>query len=294
MHGGVVICVSILLLSPTTHPDQLFHTMTTPVVIQGTLVSNPHAGFGQNLGQVAAEPSQPSVFSGVRGEKQETKCRDPIFAVLFYAFLITIVAIAAVFGPDAISGGQGETEFEGFVIATCIIVMVSFLMSGIGMAIMMMIPETLIKVSLIFVVCLAGAWMVFGFLSGEVFLGAMGFIFFAISLCYARAVWSRIPFATANLVTACTAIKANLGVAAYAYMFTIFAGAWSIAWSLAFAGVYDKTYECDELDVCSDPSYGSLFGLLLAYFFVHQVLQVRLFFWLVVGSFASYSQSVHS
>jgi succinate dehydrogenase hydrophobic anchor subunit len=113
------------------------------------------------------------------------------------------------------------------------------------------------------------------FLSGQVAIGIIGVIFFAISLCYARAVWSRIPFATANLVTACTAIRANLGVTLYAYFFTAIAGVWSITWALAFIGIYNKTYECDENNVCSDPSYGYLFLLFVAYFFIHQVLQVR-------------------
>ena len=63
-------------------------------------------------------------------------------------------------------------------------------------------------------------------------------------------VWSRIPFATANLVTACTAIRANLGVAFYAYIFAILAGAWSVVWALALIGVFDRTYDCDECDWC--------------------------------------------
>lgn len=89
-------------------------------------------------------------------------------------------------------------------------------------------------------------------------------------------VWSRIPFATANLVTACTAIRANLGVAFYAYIFAILAGAWSVVWALALIGVFDRTYDCDDVTgVCTNPSYGLLFLLFLAYFFVQQVIQVR-------------------
>ena len=53
------------------------------------------------------------------------------------------------------------------------------------------------------------------------------------------------------------------------------AGVWSVTWAVAFVGVYDEESTCDEQNVCDDPSYGALFGLFFAYFFVHQVLQVR-------------------
>jgi hypothetical protein len=138
----------------------------------------------------------------------------------------------------------------------------------------MAIPETLIKVSLIFVVVMSGVWAVLSFLSGSIALGVLGIVFFAIGLCYARAVWPRIPFASVNLVTACTAIKSNWGVVLYGYFFAILAAGWSILWAFAFIGTYDKTYECDQFDNCSDPNYGYLFLLFVAYFFTHQVLQV--------------------
>ena len=112
------------------------------------------------------------------------------------------------------------------------------------------------------------------FLSGSIFGAIIGLIFFAVSICYARAVWPRIPFATANLVTAITAVKANWGVVIYAFVFTVLAGAWSLIWTIGFVGVFDRTYECDENNVCTDPNYGFLFLLFVSYFFAHQVLQV--------------------
>jgi hypothetical protein len=239
--------------------------MSTPVVVQGTPVANPHHSSG---------PSDTN-FTG-KGEKQESKCRDPIFAALFYVCLIAIVIVAFTYGPDAMTADDAiDHEYNGYVTATVIIVIFSFLGAAGGLAVMMRFPETLIKAALIFVTVLAGIWMVMAFLSGEIVMGILGAVFFAISLCYARAVWSRIPFATANLVTACTAIRSNLGVTIYAYIFTAIAGVWSITWSVAFAGVFDHTYECDEFNVCSNPNYGFLFLLFVAYFFINQVLQVR-------------------
>lgn len=138
----------------------------------------------------------------------------------------------------------------------------------------MAIPETLIKVSLIFVVISSLVWALLSFLSGAIALGVMGLVFFAIGLCYARAVWPRIPFASVNLVTACTAVKSNWGVVLYGYFFTMCAAGWSVLWALAFIGAFDRTYTCDANNVCSDPNYGILLGLFISYFFTHQVLQV--------------------
>lgn len=250
--------------------------MSTPVVVQGTPVSNPYAGTSTQ----AAAPVTQSSSTPTKGEKQETRCRDPIFAILFYANVVAIAAVAGAYGPAALEtdendGGNSSDEYSGYVIATVICALLSFLFSALAVAVMMCIPETLIKVSLIFVVVLSGLWAVFSFLSGSIIGGILGIFFFAISICYARMVWSRIPFATVNLVTGCTAIKANVGVVVVAYLITALAGIWSITWSVAFVGVFDETYSCDdETNVCDDPNYGFLFLLFVAYFFGHQVLQV--------------------
>lgn len=107
-----------------------------------------------------------------------------------------------------------------------------------------------------------------------------------------------IAVATANLVTACTAIKANLGITFFAYVFAILGGMWSVIWSLAFVGVYDQTYKCEDptetegqttqtTPTCT-PNYFFVFLLFLSFFFVQQVLQVR-FYRFTRCSLTSYS-----
>jgi Plasma-membrane choline transporter len=267
--------------------------MATPIVVQGTPV-NPNQAFGSALSSPPPQQQQAHHHHSTAGngntderaEKQETSCNDPIFVVLFYIAVFAIVGVAATYGADALSSSttsnssNGSTtknyDYTGYVIVTLIIVLISLFGAGAGMALLFAIPEFLIKAALIFTVVMAGVWAVFAFYSGSIAAGVIGVIFFALSLCYARMVWSRIPFATANLVTATTAIKANLGVAVYAYFFAILAGGWCVCWALAFVGVFDTTYSCNETtNVCSSPSYGILFVLFLAFFFVHQVIQVR-------------------
>jgi len=320
------------------------NNMSNPVVVQGTPVQNPHSGGGfasaLESGSAPAYSSSAPPASNDREGKKESSCNDPIFAVLFYVALVAICAVAGIYGPDALNTDEvtdnGTNQYDGYMILTAIIVCISFLGAGAGMALLFWIPQFLIKTALIFTVVMcksfvlledaqcerlhaarphirtdaalpeslcrraescrmppctlaltffsflvfplittAGLWAAFGFVSGAYAAGVVGLIFFAITCCYAYMVWSRIPFATANLVTACTAIRANLGVAFYAYIFAILAGAWSIVWALALMGVFDQTYDCDENNVCTNPSYGLLFLLFLAYFFVQQVIQVR-------------------
>lgn len=242
--------------------------MSSPVVVQGTPVANPHAQQGGFSTSIAGDNPH-------GGQKQEAKCNDPIFAILFYITVFAMLAVSITYGPSAMESGEGESyDYSGYVTATVIIVCLSFFASGGALAVMMCIPETLIKVALIFVVIMAGIWMVMAFVSGQIFAGIMGAIFFAMSLCYAKVVWARIPFATVNLVTSMTAIKANLGVALYAYVFTLIAGGWSILWSVSFVGIFNESDSCDANGENCEPSYGILFVLFVAFFFVQQVLSV--------------------
>jgi len=79
-------------------------------------------------------------------------------------------------------------------------------------------------------------------------------------------VWSRIPFASVNLLTACTAVKKNCGVIFVAYVFVIIAFAWSILWSIALAGVYDQVILTGNNGQESSINYGYYFLLFLSFF----------------------------
>merc|ERR1712038_677763 len=89
-------------------------------------------------------------------------------------------------------------------------------------------------------------------------------------------VWSRIPFATANLKTGTAAVTANCGVTTVAYLDVIFAFGWTILWVVALLGIQDSLITCQEVNgeqQCGGINYLYLFLLFLSYFFTHQVLQ---------------------
>jgi lysylphosphatidylglycerol synthetase-like protein (DUF2156 family) len=244
--------------------------MSEPVVVQGTSVETPNWSSPSS-----ASPQPVSYGQGGDSEHETAKsgCKDPIFALLFYCNIIAIVAVAVVYGPNAFDDNT-SSDYYGYLYAVVITAVISLGFSGIGLLVMMRIPETMIKAALIFVVIVSLVWCILSFLTGNLIGGIIGLVFFAISVFYARAVWSRIPFAAVNLTTAITAIKANFGVVTIAFLFTILATGWTVLWTVALAGVYEQTNNCDENGVCSDPSYGLLFLLLVAFFFAHQVFQV--------------------
>mmetsp|Transcript_28641 Transcript_28641/g.51793 ORF Transcript_28641/g.51793 Transcript_28641/m.51793 type:complete len:493 (-) Transcript_28641:409-1887(-) len=253
----------------------------TPVVVQGTAVASPYDHTTtQSSARGAAAPADPE--GG--GQKQATRCRDPIFALLLYGNVAAIIAVAGIYGTEAFSDAVSDTtsgyNYTGYIYATFVLGAVAIILTGITLPIMMCIPEMLIKVSLIMMLVLSGVMMVMMFLSGSIIGGIFGAIFFLIFCCYAKAVWPRIPFASVNLLTACTAIKKNAGTILVAYFFVALAFGWTLLWSVSLMGVWDKVIQAKTVTVGDNVSYeqnsvnyGYLFLLLLSYFFTHQVIQ---------------------
>eukprot|EP00566_Odontella_aurita_P000653 CAMPEP_0113560250 /NCGR_PEP_ID=MMETSP0015_2-20120614/19329_1 /TAXON_ID=2838 /ORGANISM="Odontella" /LENGTH=546 /DNA_ID=CAMNT_0000461939 /DNA_START=158 /DNA_END=1800 /DNA_ORIENTATION=+ /assembly_acc=CAM_ASM_000160 len=243
----------------------------SPVVVQGTAVASPY----DHASGVQPAELQDSSGEFTRGEKQEVRCRDPIFAILLYANVGAIAAVVGAYGTkefeDAVSGAS---DLSGYLYAAHGFFLIVF--SALGLSVMMACPETLIKTSLIFVVIMSGVWAALAFWAGNIIAGVIGIVFFLLMCCYARAVWSRIPFATVNLVTAITAVKKNCGIIPNAYFMVAVAFGWSLLWTVAFLEIWERTSTCttnsDGKDVCS-PNYGYLFLLFVSYFFTHQVIQ---------------------
>jgi hypothetical protein len=184
--------------------------------------------------------------------------------------VFAIIAVAATYGKDAFADGA-TYDYSGFVYAAVIISCLSLVLAGIALLIVMKFPETMIKVSLIFVVILAGISMIFAFYIGSLFGGIMAAVFFAISVWYAKSVWPRIPFAAVNMSTAIAAIRANFGVTLFAFLFPILGVFWTIIWVIAFTGVMEQQYSDDPDN--SSAVYGYLFLLFLSMFFTEQVLE---------------------
>ena len=84
---------------------------------------------------------------------------------------------------------------------------------------------------------------------------------FCISICYAYAVWNRIPYAASNLRTALTAVRLNMGLVVVAYAFMVLAFGWTLLFFMGFGNSLQQA------------SYPVLFCWLVSFYWVHQVLQ---------------------
>jgi hypothetical protein len=161
----------------------------------------------------------------------------------------------------------------------------AMLCSSLNLHIMVHCAKRLIKAALIFnattMVCVA----IMGFVGGNLMGGIMGSFFALLAIWFACSVWSRVPFAASNLVTATTAIRTNLGVTTFAY-FSVFVGflwnLWWIATVSSFTAVkyYDQQEaQADDDDaqaVASDPLNGFImFLFFLSYYWTYQVIKVR-------------------
>jgi hypothetical protein len=247
-----------------------------PRVVEGIAVQSPYED-GNDADHVATPVS--ADYNGTKGEKQAGGCKDIIFAILFYAQIAAIVACAFIYGPAALESYQiQDLNIEGDVVGYLKVAGVTggiaFVLAGVMLLVLMCIASIMIKVALIFTFVLYGVFAVYGFLIGDIVMGIIGIVFFLLMGCYVWAVWSRIPFATANLVTAITAIKANIGVSLIGYFFAILSISWYLLWCFVFVGIWIQT-SCDpETNVCTgQPNGGFLFLLFLSFFFTWQVLQ---------------------
>lgn len=234
--------------------------MNTPVVVTGTAVAPP-SQYNTGVPTGGTEVSQTN-------ESSKTGCKDPIFAILFYVNVAAIIAVVAIY-----SGGIGDlngstSQYLPYVSILVVVGVLSILASGLGLFLLMTCPEFMIKAGLIFALVIALLWTIYAFMFLNMIYGILGAVFFAFNLCYVKFVWSRVPFAAVNMVTAGTAIKANLGVCVFAIFFTLLELVWMIIWVVALIGVRDSTVD-DE----GNPAYGYIFLLFLSLFFTQQVLE---------------------
>lgn len=117
-------------------------------------------------------------------------------------------------GKDALAAatsGGSAYDYSGFIYMAVVISLLSLVFAGISckliywecardthklfwrnhtiykkVLIVMKFPETMIKISLVFVVVLAGIWALMAFMSGSIVGGVIGLLFFGISVWYAK------------------------------------------------------------------------------------------------------------
>lgn len=273
-----------------------YYAGSQPVVVQGQHVSAPVISASTYNHQGIQD-----VDSLAKGRPQPKRCNDAFFAILFYIQLGVMGWCAAVYGPlmygdiaDQYAGGQrylsslgrrflqednnGEMDFSLETADILIILgltgLLGLVISSLALGFMMSFAGMLIKTALIFNIVLYLLLGLLALATGQMPLVLMSLFAFAVSACYAYAVWRRIPFAAANLVTAITAVRANFGLSLFAYFSLLLTFLWSIWWSLAAVSVNFVANGCSADGECeSEPNGIIVFLFLVSYFWTAQVIK---------------------
>ncbi len=230
-------------------------------VVQGFSVTSPPSHAKPSSPYHSAQQEDYGTgFDGQKGDQQPKKFNDLFFAILFYAHLVVMaVLLAATVGGNN-GGGNGLDFAFGMIYFCSVCGIFATGLSTVALGFMMSFASSLIKISLFFQVGCSFAIGMLGLMSGALMMAVIGFVSSLFGCCYAYFVWSRIPFAAANLNTALTGVKANLGVAVVAYFFLLLGFGWAIWWSIV-AG-----------DMMANYGNGVAFLFLLSYYWTQQVL----------------------
>ena len=198
-----------------------------------------------------ATPLDPSQLQQLRQDPL-TQYQDVVWAVAFILHLIAMIGVIAVNwssndnnNNDDNNGGESSSSLS--IGSTCFLVGVTGSVAvglSIGaLSLMVQQAERLVQMALLFSVATSLAVAVLGFMTGSLLMGGLGLLSFAIGVCYARAVWRRIPFAAVNLATALACVQRNLGLSAVSLIFTALALGWTVLWFMGVGKALESSNE---------------------------------------------------
>jgi hypothetical protein len=159
------------------------------------------------------------------------KYQDVGWAAAFIAHLLVVFVFIAM-GMQSAHVNNSSGSSGAIIMTVSVTGLTAITIACSALSFMMHNSEMLVQTALIFSVLSSLAVGILGFVVGSMMMGILGFISFAIGICYAKIVWPRIPFAAANLKTALTAVRQNMGLTAAAFGFTGIAFVWTILWFL--------------------------------------------------------------
>ena len=236
-----------------------------------------------------------------KGKKQPRACKDAVFALLFLVQLVLISVIGLKFGPEALVDTaeelgpgegleddealptliEGEAEDEHVVLAYWNIIKMAYtcgafaiIISALALAFMMAMSRRLVYVALVLSIGVSFAWGTIGIgISPKSFVPITGIIALMLTVGYMFVVWDRITFASANLTTALSGVRDNLGLVGVAFFFQFLALVCSIYYSFTFVGLHDAMYN-GNMDLSDNLKIAVDVLLLVSYYWTYQVLRV--------------------
>jgi hypothetical protein len=230
-------------------------------------------------------------------QTQPRRYRDGFWAILFYVHVAIVIASTVKFAPvmlqalaaDYVGGAnrylkiarllqddedEVDIDTDSLILVLAFAGLAGLIISTISLTFMMNCAQQLIKTALFFNIFVTGAMLLLALLAGVLELAIMALIGLIISSYYTYVVWNRIPFAASNLITAVSAVRANIGLAFFAYTNLIVSFLWSILWSAAFVSTFFAVGGCDAEGNCENEINGfAVFLFLVSYYWTAQVLK---------------------
>ena len=234
-----------------------------------------------------------------KGEKQQRSCKDVMYAVLFVLQMVAVLVVGLKFGPEALVeteeelgptegladddiavAGGGAPQDAKVVLAywniikmACTCGAFAMIVSAMALAFMMAMSRRLVYVALVLSIGVSFAWGTIGIgISPNSFVPVSGIIALMLTVGYMFVVWDRIPFASANLTTALTGVRDNLGLVGIAFFFQFVALGASIYYSFTFVGLHDAMYN-GNLMISDNMKVAVDFLLFVSYYWTYQVLR---------------------
>ena len=189
-----------------------------------------------------------------KGTPQPLACRDVAFLLLFLFHIVGIAFLGTTYGHDAFDIEAGKTEaglgdevelyYSNVIYVAGLSGVFAVAFSLLAFGLMTVIARRFVQVALGLAITISFAWGTIGTgLSPKNVVPITGFVALALSIAYSFIVWERIPFCASNLVTALSAIKANLGTIVVALSFQVLSLLYCVYFVFVVVGVYDAIQE---------------------------------------------------
>ena len=185
----------------------------------------------------------------IKGIQQPPACRDVFFLLLFVFHLFGMVLLSNMYSYVALEKQDDQTttvtvNYQNLLIIAGFCGAFAIVVSTTLLGVMSYFARNFVQVALIMAIALSFVWGTLGIgLSPQNLVPVTGIVALALSVAYAIIVWDRVPFSTANLLTALSAVRAFPTTVIMTVVSQLLGLGWSIYFAVVCCGIYDAIEE---------------------------------------------------
>ena len=216
-----------------------------------------------------------------KGSEQPPACRDIFWLLLFVFHLIAIAYLNRTYGYEAFreeenNDGTSQTTvnvyYHNLLYIASLCGAFAVVLSASLLAIMTAFARKFVQVALIFIIAISFVWGTIGVgVNPKSVVPVTGIIALALSIGYAFIVWDRIPFASANLLTAFAGIKAFPGTLLVAFLFQALTLGAGLIYMVLLFGIYDAVQD-GTIEIGSRMAATTYVLIAVSFYWTFQVL----------------------